>query len=162
MHPAPHADQGVNYVTFDLKNDALVLPQPTSYYINNGYTTQAIVTNLHQPRSQVRNSAAGRTSVGRDQEQHLNFNPRLGFAWTPPFAKWGTVIRGGYGEYIYPVPIRNSVRYLTADYPFTAGYSQSYVSAAYAPDGLPNYTAARTADRHRRAEQRERGEHQLR
>jgi hypothetical protein len=49
------------------------------------------------------------------------------------------VIRGGYGEYIYPVPVRNSVRYLTADYPFTAGYSQSYVSASQAPDGLPNY-----------------------
>ncbi len=49
------------------------------------------------------------------------------------------MIRGGYGEYIYPVPIRNSVRYLTSDYPFTAGYSQSYVSASQAPDGLPNY-----------------------
>jgi hypothetical protein len=67
-----------------------------------------------------------------------NFNPRLGFAYTPPFAKWGAVIRGGYGEYIYPVPIRNSVRYLTANYPFTASYTQSYVSAAQAPDGLPN------------------------
>ena len=49
------------------------------------------------------------------------------------------VIRGGYGEYIYPVPVRNSVRYLTADYPFTASYSQSYTSASQAPDGLPNY-----------------------
>jgi hypothetical protein len=37
------------------------------------------------------------------------------------------------------VPIRNSVRYLTADYPFTASYSQSYTSASQAPDGLPNY-----------------------
>ena len=49
------------------------------------------------------------------------------------------VIRGGYGEYIYPVPVRNSIRYLTADYPFTASYSQSYTSASQAPDGLPNY-----------------------
>ncbi len=63
----------------------------------------------------------------------------MGLAWTPSFGHKGTVIRGGYGEYIYPVPIRNSVRYLTADYPFTAGYTQSYTSAAQAPDGLPNY-----------------------
>ena len=30
------------------------------------------------------------------------------------------MIRGGYGEFIYPVPVRNSIRYLTANYPFTA------------------------------------------
>jgi hypothetical protein len=48
------------------------------------------------------------------------------------------VIRGGYGEYIYPVPVRNSIRYLTASYPFTAGYSYSFTSAAQSPDGLPN------------------------
>src|SRR5262249_2165758 len=68
-----------------------------------------------------------------------NVLPRLGFAYTPSFGKWGTVIRAGYGEFVYPVPVRNSVRYLTSDYPFTASYSRSYVSAAQAPDGLPNF-----------------------
>ena len=137
MHPAPHADKD-NFVTFDLKNDAIVLPQPTSYYIQNGYTTQAIITNLTNLGAKFETpSQAGLPSAGMDNSM-ANFNPRLGFAWTPSFLKWGTVIRAGYGEYIYPVPIRNSVRYLTADYPFTASYSQSYTSAAYAPDGLPN------------------------
>jgi hypothetical protein len=37
------------------------------------------------------------------------------------------------------VPIRNSIRYLTASYPFTAGYAQNFASAAQSPDGLPNY-----------------------
>ena len=36
------------------------------------------------------------------------------------------------------MPVRNSIRYLTASYPFTAGYSYSFVSAAQSPDGLPN------------------------
>jgi hypothetical protein len=137
MHPAPHAKDD-NFVTFDLNHDAIVLPQPTSYYVNNGFTTQAIITNLTNLGVKFESPAqAGLPAAGMENSM-ANFNPRLGFAWTPPFGKWGTVIRGGYGEYIYPVPIRNSVRYLTSDYPFTASYSQSYTSAAFAPDGLPN------------------------
>ena len=69
---------------------------------------------------------------------NANIMPRIGFAYMPSFGRSGTVIRGGYGEYIYPVPVRNSIRYLTASYPFTAGYSYSYTAAAQSPDGLPN------------------------
>jgi hypothetical protein len=137
IHPAPHADQG-NFVTFDLKNDALVLDNPLSNYIQNGFTTQAIVTNLQNLGVKFETPSQAGLPASGISNSDFNFMPRLGFAYTPPFAKWGTVIRGGYGEYIYPVPIRNSVRYLTANYPFTASYSESYVSAAYAPDGLPN------------------------
>jgi hypothetical protein len=137
MHPAPHADKD-DFVTFDLKNDALVLAQPLSYYIQNGLTTQALVTNLQNLGVKFETPQQGGLPSSGINNSMANFNPRLGFAYTPPFAKWGTVIRAGYGEYLYPVPIRNSVRYLTADYPFTASYSQSYTSAAYAPDGLPN------------------------
>jgi hypothetical protein len=45
MHPAPHADNN-NWATFDLAHNALVLPSPLSYYVQNGFTTQAILTNL--------------------------------------------------------------------------------------------------------------------
>ena len=136
MHPAPHADDG-NFVTFDMKNNALALPKPISDYIANGFTTQAIVTNLTNLGVKFETPQQGGLPSAGIENSMANFDPRLGFAYT--FGKRGTVLRGGYGEYIYPVPIRNSVRYLTADYPFTAGYSQSYVSAAYAPDGLPNF-----------------------
>ncbi len=138
MHPAPHAGQN-DWVTFDLPHDAIVLPAPLSYYVQNGFTTQAIVTNLQSLGVNFETpQQAGLPAAGMFNS-NFNFLPRLGFAYTPPFGKWGTVIRGGYGEYIYPVPIRNSVRYLTQDYPFTASYSQSYVSASQSPDGLPNY-----------------------
>ncbi len=138
MHPAPHADKD-NFVTFDLKNDAIVLPQPLSYYIQNGYTTQAIVTNLQNLGVKFETpQQGGIPSAGIDNSM-ANFMPRVGLCLHASVRPKGTVIRGGYGEYIYPVPIRNSVRYLTADYPFTASYSQSYTSAAQSPDGLPNY-----------------------
>ncbi len=138
MHPAPHSDKD-NFVTFDLKNDAIVLPQPINYYIQNGFTTQAIVTNLQNLGAKFESPAQAGLPAAGIENSMANFTPRIGFAYTPSFGRFGTVIRGGYGEYLYPVPIRNSIRYLTSDYPFTASYSQSYVSAAYAPDGLPNY-----------------------
>ncbi|MDE3168365.1 MAG: TonB-dependent receptor, partial [Acidobacteriota bacterium] len=138
MHPAPHADQDY-LVTFDMKNDALMLPQPLSYYIQNGLTTQAIVTNLQNLGVKFENPQQAGLPASGIQGSWANVLPRFGFAYTPSFGPKGMVIRGGYGEYVYPVPVRNSVRYLTADYPFTAGYSQSYTAASQSPDGLPNY-----------------------
>lgn len=138
MHPSPRANDN-NFMTFDLKNDAIVLPKPIDAFIANGFTTQAIVTNLQNLGVKFETPQQGGIPSNGFNNSMANFLPRLGFAWTPSFVPKGMVIRGGYGEYIYPVPIRNSVRYLTSNYPFTAGYSQSYTAANQSPDGLPNY-----------------------
>ena len=138
MHPSPHAKEG-NFTTFDLKNDAIVLPKPQADFIANGFTTQAILTNLTNLGAKFETpEQAGLPSTGFFNSMK-NFLPRFGFAYTPSFGPKGFVIRGAYGEFIYPVPVRNSIRYLTSNYPFTAGYSQSYTGASQSPDGLPNY-----------------------
>ena len=137
-HPAPRARNDY-LVTFDLKSTSLVLPRPLEYYVEKGLTSQAILTNLKN----LGVNFATPEQVGLPSRgfygSNKNFLLRLGFAYTPSIGRNGTVIRGGYGEHIYPVPVRNSIRYLTANYPFTASYSQSYTAASQAPDGLPNF-----------------------
>ena len=136
-HPAPISDGG-NFSTFSLKTNAIVLKYPINHYIANGYTTQAIIDNLKNLGAKFQTPAEAGLPDAGFYGSWKNIMPRAGFAYSPSFGKRGTVIRGGYGRYIYPVPIRNSVRYLTAVYPFTAGYSKSYTAANQSSDGLPN------------------------
>ncbi len=137
-HPAPMSDGG-NFDTFSRQHNAIVLKHPIEHYYKIGYPTEAIVTNLKNLGAKfMPPQEAGLPESGM-YSYWGNFLPRLGFAWTPGFGYKGTVVRGGYGRYIYPVPIRNSVRYLTAVYPFVATYSQNFNSAQQSPDGLPNY-----------------------
>jgi hypothetical protein len=131
-HNAPRASNDY-MVAFDIKNDALALPQSLDYYVKNGLTSNALITNLKNLGVKFESMQDGGLPSRGIAGSNANFLPRIGFAYKPSFGWRGTVIRGGYGEDIYPVPVRHSIRYLTASYPFTAGYSQSYTSAAQSP-----------------------------
>ncbi|HYI94675.1 MAG TPA: hypothetical protein VEX68_14110 [Bryobacteraceae bacterium] len=135
-----------------MKNNAIATPRPLDYYLQNGLTTRAIVTNLQNLGAKFETFEQGGLPSNGFYASNGNVLPRFGFAYTPGFGRCGTVIRSGYGEYIYPVPVRNSVRYLTASYPFTAGYSQNYTAANFSPDGLPNLLLRQPIRRRRGSE----------
>lgn len=135
---APSAHNG-NIAFFDYKNDALVMPNPVSSYISKGLLTQAIVTNLQNLGAKIETASQANLPTSGTYNYLYNFNPRLGFAWTPGFLKHGTVIRGAFGEFMYPVPIRTGIQWYTTGLPWVASYAQSYINATQSPDGLPNY-----------------------
>ena len=137
-HPAPWLKYGL-MESFDLKNDAVALPNPIASYITSGYTTQTIVTNLENLGVVFETELQAGFPANGIKNENFTVGPRLGLAYQPFGGKYGTVIRGGYGRYIYPVPVRNFERDVVLNQPFVASYSQSYTSSNQSPDGLPNY-----------------------
>jgi hypothetical protein len=137
IHPGVETANGV-MPTFDLKNDALVFPNSISYYINAGYTNQAVINNLQAIGTKFETpSQAGYPSNNFDSYDDT-FSPRIGLAYQPFGGKLGTVVRGGWGRYIYPAPVRNTIAGPSGNVPFTYYFLQLY-NGAQSPDGLANY-----------------------
>ncbi|HUS06509.1 MAG TPA: carboxypeptidase-like regulatory domain-containing protein [Bryobacteraceae bacterium] len=68
-----------------------------------------------------------------------DFNPRLGFAYKITEGHRPFVVRGGYGIYGYPMPLRDFNARMRQNPPTTARFTASLSDSAQAPDQLPNY-----------------------
>ncbi len=132
-HPAIWEGQGA-MMGFDLKNDAIVTSAPTSKLIAEGLTTQAIINNDELNGAKFETPEEANLPPMLVNSYNFTWGPRLGVAWQPFMGtKWGTVLRGGAGRYIYPIPIREAYREVNRNNPFTAGYSEDYTNINYAP-----------------------------
>jgi hypothetical protein len=130
-HPAMWEGQGA-MMGFDLKNDAIVTSGPPSQLEAENLTTAAVIQNDMLDGVKFETPAQAGLPPMLVNNYDATFSPRVGAAWQP-FGKWGTVLRGAVGRYIYPVPVREEARLINRNNPFTAGYSESYTSSTYTP-----------------------------
>jgi hypothetical protein len=136
-HPAMWEKYGL-MTSFDLKNDAMVLGAPIATLISEGMTTQAAINNDLYDGAKFETAQQAGLPDKLINDDNTVFEPRIGVAWQP-LPRWGTVIRGGYGMYAFPVPFRSSVKNVAGNNPFQINYQQQYNSASQAPDGLPSF-----------------------
>jgi Carboxypeptidase regulatory-like domain len=136
-HPAMWEKYGL-MTSFDLKNDAMVLGAPIATLISEGFTTQAAINNDIYDGAKFETAQQAGLPDKLINDDNLVFEPRLGIAWLP-FGRSGTVLRGGYGMYAFPVPFRSSVKNVAGNNPFQINYQRQYNSASQAPDGLNGF-----------------------
>ena len=77
-----------------------------------------------------------------DSMMYLNkwdFNPRAGFAYKLNAGARPVVVRGGYGLYGYPMPLRAFNARMRANPPTTARFTYQLSNSAQTPDKLPNW-----------------------
>ncbi|GGA78922.1 hypothetical protein GCM10011507_32720 [Edaphobacter acidisoli] len=136
----PVATEQYNLINgFDVKTGAVVLGEPASFYIQKGFTTQAIINNLENIGVKFETAQQAGLPPHLVYGNNAIFDPRIGFAYAPFGSGRGTVFRAGYGRYSYPIPLRNFYASAKANEPFAGQYFTRFDSASYTPDGLPNY-----------------------
>ena len=138
MHPALHEKYGL-FGGYDFKTGAMVIGKPLDYLYQIGETTPAIVNNFTSLGATFETPEQVGLPPSLVYGNYHDIAPRLGIAYVLRNGALQTVLRGGYGTYIYAPPTRNFYAETRFNPPYTAGFPKSYTSAAQSPDGKANY-----------------------
>lgn len=124
---------------FDVASKTVLLGQPVQKLIATGQVLPAVLA--QEQALGVKFAYAGDLGKPLDvaHSNYANFSPRLGFAWSPFGGHRGTVLRGGFGVYLYPPAVRNLYFETRSSVPYASNFSYDLTSASQSPDGLPNY-----------------------
>lgn len=133
----PLIDQNGSNAGFDFANHAIVRTASNSQLIQQGATTQAFVDAYQALGVKFETTRQAGLPSDLVKVSQRNFNPRLGLAYDVRVGKRSFVLRGGYGEYHFPLETRlfNAMR---NNPPLQGTVTYNINSAALTPDGLPN------------------------
>ncbi len=138
-HPTPR-EVNNSVPSFDFNTKAIVLGEPLSQLVATGQTTQGIVNGFEAAGVTFETAQQAGLPARMVYSNNLNFAPRVGAAWRIFGDRRSTVLRGGFGSYLYPVPVRNFYFSTYADPPYTASLTDNLTLSSQAgTDGLPNY-----------------------
>ncbi len=124
---------------FDQKNHAIILPQPLDYYYKIGATTPKIVSQYQALDVKFETAAQAGMGTNIFQSNLYDIGPRAGVAYRAFDGRRSIVIRGGYGMYISPVPMRTLLAQFSSSQPFRTTYQYNVNSATYSPDKISNW-----------------------
>jgi hypothetical protein len=124
---------------FDQANHAIVLPQPLDYYYGLGATTPKLVGQYESLDVKFETAAQAGMSKNIFPSNMFDFGPRAGVAYRMFDGPRTLVIRGGYGLYISPVPMRTLLAQFSSAQPFRTTYQYNQNSSTYSNDHISNW-----------------------
>ena len=138
LNPALREENG-QLNTFDIASHSVLLPNPLDFYYKLGVTNPKVV-GLYQNVGMKFASAAELNKPPEIFKSNLfDFGPRIGFAYKLFDGKKQVIMRGGYGIYFSPIPMRSLLVQFSVMAPFRATFSYNPNSASQSPDGAQNY-----------------------
>ena len=125
--------------SFDVKNHAIVLPKPIDYYTKLGLTSQKVVDIYSNVGVTFETAQQAGISPDIFPNNYFDIGPRLGVAYRLFDGNKQLVVRGGYGVYISPLPMRTLLAQFSSMAPFRSTFQYNPNNATYSPDSIPNY-----------------------
>ena len=138
VNPAFH-ERNYQLSGYDVKNHAMLLPQPLDYYYKIGATTPTLVKLYQDVGVKFESAAEAGRSQNLFKSNLYDLSPRGGFAYRLFGGNRQMVIRGGYGLYTSAIPMRTLLAQFSGLLPFRTTFSNNPNSAAVSPDGVSNY-----------------------
>jgi hypothetical protein len=124
---------------FDVDSHSIMLAHPLDFYYKLGVTSPQVVSIYERVGVKFSSAEQLHKSSKIFQDNYFDIGPRAGFAYRGLDGGRQFVIRGGYGLYIAPVPMRTLLANFSGMAPFRANYSYNMQAAAQSPDGVANY-----------------------
>ena len=136
---SPVSEKNNMLAGFDFGSKAVVVGAPIAKMIELGYTTQSIVSAYEKVGVRFISPKEAGMPDSLIRPNWTDFDPRAGFAWKANPSGHSLVIRGGYGLYRFPPPMRSFNAAMRSNPPTTGSSITSIINAAQSPDGRPNW-----------------------